>query len=167
ARVWKKLRQQEAGHDAHERRHGDEPRRRRLQAEEPALSRLDREREQNRGKAREDADDDRERQEQLILAEPNALRQGGETARRHRSDAPCARAISTSARSSGVPPGQTLPAVSSAAAIVPIPSRMLTSSCERRGRASRSRSASRSARRAVSASPGGASDDRAVAHAWS
>src|SRR5205823_3244966 len=56
-------------------------------------------REQHGGQAGKDADDDRERQEQLVFAKANALRDRADSRRCHLSGAPCKRPASAIARS--------------------------------------------------------------------
>ena len=88
------------GHEAHERGDGEEAKARRGQAEQPVAGLLDGHRKQHRGEACHDADDDRQDQEQLILAQPQLLRTGQRSG--HRASAPCFRPIRANAWSSAV-----------------------------------------------------------------
>ena len=106
AHIGKDLGQQESGDEAHERGDGKESKTRRRQAEQPMAGLLDGDREQHRGEARQDADDDRQDQKQLILAQPQLLRAGQRSA--HRASAPCFRPMRASAWSSAVAGPQTL-----------------------------------------------------------
>ena len=73
AHLGKHLGQQEAGHHADQRRHQEQPYIRWCETEEQMIGTLNRQREEHRRQAGDDADDDRERQEQLILTQPQLL----------------------------------------------------------------------------------------------
>ena len=99
--VRKHLRQQDAGHDAHERRDGEEAQPRRGEAEQAMAGLLDRHGEEDGGQPADDADDDRQDQEDLVLAQSQLLR-AWDDGLAHRGSARCLRPMSASAWSSGV-----------------------------------------------------------------
>ena len=95
AHVRKDLRQQKPGDEAHERRDGEQAQTRRSQAKQPVAGLFDRQREQDGGESGQHADDDRQDEKDLILAQPELLRT--RQCRAHRVSAPWRRPISSSA----------------------------------------------------------------------
>ena len=74
------------GHEAHQRRAPQTAARGRARAEEQVAGPVDRHREQDCRQSREHADDDREREEQLVLAQPELLE--SKSVKAHHADPP-------------------------------------------------------------------------------